>query len=184
MKELVLIFLERVLEAIYFSEFLLLGKKIKEKRLLFTGVMIFEYLILKYFIEYSVYFQLIYTFMSYINLKVFYKEKAQITDIFLFASASLILMVICGVSYFIVFFTIKQYLVALILSRVLMFLFLFVFKEKINSVYKNIYELWNRHNYKGKLKSLTVRNISIILFNLMFYIINIAMSVCLLLGRR
>ena len=184
MEELVLIFLERVLEAIYFSAFLLLGKKIKEKRLLFTGVMIFEYLMLTNFIEYNVWFQFIYTFMSYINLKVLYKEKAQITDIFLFASASLILMAICGVSYFVVFFTIKQYLVALILSRVLMFLFLFVFKEKINGVYKNIYELWNRHNYKGKLKSLTVRNISIILFNLMFYIINIAMSICLLLGRR
>ena len=183
-EELILIFLEKVLEAIYFSMFLLIGKNIKEKRLLFTGIMIFEYLMLTNFIEYNVYFQLIYTFMSYVNLKVLYKEKAQITDIFLFAAGSLILMAICGISYFAVFFTIEKYLVALILSRILMFLFLFVFNEKINKVYKNVYELWNRHNYKGKLKSLTVRNISIILFNLMFYIINIAMGVCLLLGRR
>ena len=184
MEELMLIFLERVLEAIYFSMFLLLGKNIKEKRLLFTGIMIFEYLMLTNFIEYNVYFQLIYTFMSYVNLKVLYKEKAQITDIFLFATGSLILMMICGVSYFMVFFTIKKYIIALLISRVVMFLFLFIFKKNINKTYKRVYELWNRHNYKGKLKSLTVRNISIIIFNLMFYIINIAMSICLLLGRR
>lgn len=184
MEELILIFLERVLEAIYFSMFLLIGKNIKEKRLLFTFIMILEYLMLTNFIEYDVLFQLIYTFMSYINLKVLYKEKAQITDIFLFAAGSLILMAICGISYFAVFFTIKEYIIALLISRILMFLFLFIFKNNINKTYKKVYELWNRHNYKGKLKSLTVRNISIILFNLMFYIINIAMGICLLLGRR
>lgn len=182
--ELILLFFEKIIEAIYFAMFLLIGKNIKEKRLLFIGIMIFEYLMLTNFIEYNVWFQFIYTFMSYVNLKVLYKEKAQITDIFLFAAASLILMCICGISYFLILFTIKQYWVALVLSRILMFLFLFVFNKKINKVYKNVYELWNRHNYKGKLKSLTVRNISIILFNLMFYIINIAMGICLLLGRR
>ena len=91
---LILLFLEKILEAIYFSMFLLIGKNIKEKRILFTLVMIFEYVMLTNFIEYNVWFQLIYTFMSYMNLKVFYKEKAQITDIFLFAAASILLIVL------------------------------------------------------------------------------------------
>ena len=186
MEELILIFLERVLEAIYFSMFLLIGKNIKEKRILFIGIMIFEYLMLKYFIKYSIYFQLIYTFMSYVNLKVLYKDKAQITDIFLFAAASLILMIICGVSFFTIqgWKNFTNYFIALILSRILMFSFIVIFSNKIHEIYKNVCSIWNRHNYKNKMKSLTVRNISIILFNIMFYIINLAMGLYLIVGGR
>jgi hypothetical protein len=93
-------------------------------------------------------------------------------------------MLICGLSYALIYFTIKQYVVALLISRILMFSFLMIFKNKIAKMYEKVYKLWNKHNHKGKLKSLTVRNISVILFNLMFYIINIAMGICLLLGRR
>lgn len=184
MKDIILLFLEKICEAIYFSLFLIYGKNLKEKRLLFIGIMIFEYLALKSLIEYNVWFQIIYTFMSFVNLKVLYKEKSQVTDIFLFMAGSLVLMIICGISYALVYYTIKKYLVALLLSRILIFTFLLFFKNRIEKIYKRIYKLWNRHNYKGKLKSLTVRNISIILFNLMFYMINIAMGICLLLGRR
>ena len=76
MNEIVLILFEKVLEAIYFSLFLIIGKNIKEKRLLFIGIMIFEYLMLKHFIQFNVWFQIIYTFMAYVNLKVLYREKA------------------------------------------------------------------------------------------------------------
>lgn len=184
MEDIILLFLERACEAIYFSLFLIYGKNLKEKRLLFIGIMIFEYLALTNIIEYNVLFQIIYTFMSFLNLKVLYREKAQITDIFLFATSSLILMFICGLSYALIYYTIKKYLIALLISRILMFSFLLIFKNKIAKIYEKVYKLWNRHNYKGKLKSLTVRNISIILFNLMFYIINIAMGICLFLDRR
>ena len=100
--------LENILEAIYFSLFLIIGKGLKEKRLLFIIIMIFEYLILKCIIKYNVWFQIIYTFMSFVNLKVLYKDKAQITDIFLFAIASIILILVgLGCGAFQIYFGVK-----------------------------------------------------------------------------
>lgn len=183
MNEIILLFLEKIFEAIYFSMFLLIGKNIKEKRILFTLVMIFEYLLLTKIFLFNVWFQIIYTFLTYINLKVFYKKKAQITDIFLFTVSSIFLMIFSGIPYFLMMFTIKNYYLALIISRILIILFLILSKNNINKYYKKIYTQWNRHT-NNKIKSLTLRNISIIIFNLMFYIINIAMGICLIVGRR
>lgn len=173
---MLMLFLEKVCEAIYFSLFLIYGKNLKEKRLLFIGIMIFEYLALKYFIKFNVLFQLSYTFMTYLTLKVLYKEKAQITDIFLFALASLFLILISIISYAIIYFTIRKYIVALILNRILIFCLILLIKNKLNLFYQNFYKLWNRHNTPNKVKSLTLRNISIIIFNLMFWLINIGMA--------
>lgn len=178
-----LIILEKVLEAIYFSMFLLIGKNIKEKRFLFLTIMILEYLLLKHFIEFNVWFQIIYTFMSFINLKVLYKEKAQITDIFLFMAASIILVLVsmfCG--FFQILFNIK-YFYLLILNRILLFLILLGIKNQINKIYNKYCLYWNRHTYSHKIKSLTLRNISIIIFNLMFYTINIGLIYAILTNK-
>lgn len=180
--EFLLILLEKVLEAIYFSIFLIIGKDLKKKRLLFVSIMIFEYLILKSFITYNVAFQFLYTFMTYVILKVLYKEKAQITDIFLFAVASICLIFIGIVSYFIVLLKVEYYFLALIINRILMALFLLIFKKTIREKYVEFYSLWNRHNNPNKVKSLTLRNMSIITFNLMFWLINLGMIITKIFG--
>jgi hypothetical protein len=183
MNEFILLILEKVFEAIYFSLFLIWGKNIKNKRLLFIGIMIFQYLVLTSFIEFNVMFQIIYTFLSFINLKFLYKEKAQITDIFLFMFASVVLMILSAIAYFSIYFTIKKYIVALILSRILICLFILLFKNKINLIYKKFYSLWNKHNKENKIKSLTMRNISVIIFNLMFYFINVGLTFIIFSGK-
>lgn len=183
MDKLILIFLEEILESIYFSLFLIIGKNIKEKRLSFIFIMIIEYLLFKHFIKFNVWFQIIYTFMSFINLKVIYKAKAQVTDIFLFAVASIILILIsafCGA--FQIFFGIN-YICLLILNRIILFLILFGIKNKINKIYGRYCSYWNRHNNKPKIRSLTLRNISIIVFNLMFCIINIGLIYAILTSK-
>ena len=183
MQEILLLFLEKVCEAIFFSMFLILGKKLKEKRLLFTAIMIFEYLILKQLFSYSIWFNVIYIFMSFINLKVIYKEKAQITDIFLFMIASIILIflsLICGVPK--ILFNIN-YLPLLITNRILMFGILYILKDKINNIYVKIFKNWNR-NKENKIRSLTLRNISIICFNIMFCVINIMFIWLSFIGKR
>ena len=43
---MLMLFLEKVCEAIYFSLFLIYGKNLKEKRILFIGIMIFECLMI------------------------------------------------------------------------------------------------------------------------------------------
>jgi len=176
MNEIIYQVLVKIAEPVYFSLFLIVGKKLKEKRLLLIAIMIFEYIALKHFIQFNVWFQLAYTFMSFVNLKVLYKEKAQITDIFLFAIASILLILISIFCYSIIYFTIKQYIIALIINRILMFLALFFGRNIIQKYYQKFCLLWNRHNKSNKIRSLTLRNISIIFFNLMFWLINIGMA--------
>lgn len=189
MEELILVFLEKIVEAIYFAMFLIICKNIKNKKLLFIGIMVFEYLMLKYFIKYSVYFQLAYTFMTYVTLKVLYKEKAQITDIFLFTVASLILIAISFISY-IPFYIItngnvqlKEYIIALMLNRTLVSFVIIGGNKFIRKIYNKFCRLWNRHAIPNQIKSLTLRNISIITFNLMFWLINLGMTFALVNGR-
>lgn len=183
MNEIILLVLEKILEAIYFLLFLIFGKGIKNKRLLFIGIMIFQYLILKQFIKFNVLFQIIYTFLSFINLKVLYKDKAQITDIFLFAAGSIFLIFISMLCVITRYIFNTNYLNVLIFNRIVLFICLFLIKNKINYFYKKYYENWNRKS-KGsviKIRSLTLRNISLIMFNLMFYVINIGLTSIILL---
>ena len=165
----------KFVEPIYFSLFLIIGKDLKNKRLLLTCIMIFEYYMLTEIIYFNVWFQFIYTFIVFVDLKFLYKEKAQITDIFLFAASSIILIGISIFTYLTALFTYKNYMVSLIINRILIFLFLFLNKNNIRKLYKKFYSYWNRHNNPKALKSITLRNISVISFNLMFWIINLGM---------
>lgn len=176
MKEFLYQVLVQIPEPVYFSLFLIIGKNIKEKRLLLIAIMIMQYLLLMHIFPFDVWFQLIYTFMSFVNLKVLYKEKAQVTDIFLFAIASLFLIIISAFCYGVIFITIKNYVCALIINRILMFMILYFGRNKIKDTYKKFCSLWNRHNNPKKIRSLTLRNISIIIFNLMFWLINLGIA--------
>ena len=155
--EILLIFLEKILEAIYFSLFLIIGKDLKNKRILFTLLMIFEYLLLKSFFHFNVAFQVSYTFMTYLILKVIYKEKAQITDIFLFAAASIILIAICIFTYLTALVTYKNYFISLILNRILIFTFLYVFRKQIRNCYIKFYSLWNRRHKPKKNQKFNIK---------------------------
>ena len=124
----------KFLEPFYFSLFLIIGKDLKNKRILLTCIMIFEYRMFKQFIHFNVLFQFIYTFMSFVNLKVLYKEKAQITDIFLFTAASIILIVISFVIYVIHIYTYNNYNIAIIINRIAIFTFLYLSRNKIREL--------------------------------------------------
>lgn len=165
----------KFVEPIYFSLFLIIGKDLKNKRLLLTCIMIFEYYMLTYIFPFNVWFQFIYTFIVFVDLKFLYKEKAQITDIFLFGASSIILIGISIFTYLTALVTYKNYMLSLLINRILLFSFLYLSKNKIRSLYKKFYSHWNRHNNPKALKSLTLRNVSVISFNLMFWIINFCM---------
>lgn len=178
------ILLGRIPEAIYFALFMIFTKQLKEKRILYITLMVIEYLLLKYFIEYNIWFQIAYTIIQYILLKILYKEKAQITDIFTFTIASGILILFCMILYFLIWHTVNDYLLYVILNRVCLIGFLILFYDKlpkIQTLYKN---LWNRNdNKKTKMKSTTFRAVNLVIFNIMFYIINLGILFTLFIGR-
>ena len=165
--------LGQIPEALYFALFIIFAKQIKEKRILFTVLMVFEYLLTKYTFQYSVLFHISYIALIYLLLKILYKEKAQITDVFLvfISYLSMILFSILAFPFINI-----NYTFACILNRILMFLFLFVFKEKLYRIQKVYKLLWNRDDNKKKpMKSTTFRCINLVVFNTTFYILNILM---------
>ena len=166
--------LGQVPEAIYFALFMIFAKDLKKKRILFTAIMIVEYLLLKSFIHFNVLFQLAYTFMTFLTLKVLYKDKTQITDILMFTIASIILIFTSFLCCIPLFVNPELVVPFAILDRLVLFIIVFVLKNKLPKILHAINQRWNV-NKIYKIKSLTVRNIFIITFNAMFYIINLFM---------
>ena len=170
------ILIGQIPEAIYFSLFMIFAKKLKSKRILFTLLMIIEYLLCLNSMPYDMVSHLLFFIMSYLTLKILYKEKAQITDVFTLGIASIVLMIISIVSYFIVWKTVNNYYVALILNRILTILFLIITYNKLCKIQRMYKIFWNRNdNIKRKIKSTTFRAFNLFVFNTMFYVINICM---------
>lgn len=160
-------------EAIYFSLFMIYAKNLKEKRILFVVLMTLEYILLHSVIKYSIYQYIIHFIMVYVTLKVLYKEKTQIIDIFVFL-LSVIILGIINVPILFANNIINNIYICCILSKIISFIFLIIFRNKLRNFYIKYCEHWNRNdNKKRKIKSLTVRNISVVLFNITFYLMNI-----------
>lgn len=167
------ILLGQVPEALYFALFIILSKNITTKRFIFIASAILEYILLMYAFPYNIWSHILYFIALYLILKLFYNDKCQITDIFTLGIASLILMICSFITYII--FGPNMLLVS-ISSRMLLFSTLIILRNKlplIQNIYKN---LWNRNdNVRKKIKSTTFRGLNVVIFNFMFYIINIGM---------
>lgn len=165
--------LGQIPEAIFFALFMIYAKGIKEKRILFTILMIIEYLLLKYSFPYNWIFQIGYMVTTFLTLKILYKEKSQITDIFILLIAYLIL----GITSIFCFLLFKNNMILVSISnRIIIFSLLFIFKNKLIKIQKIYKFLWNRNDkVKKKIKSTTFRALNIVIFNIVFYLINICM---------
>ena len=174
--------LGQIPEAIYFALFMIFTKELKSKRILYIVLMVAEYLLLKHFIEFSIWFQIAYTVVQFIILKVLYKEKAQITDIFTFCISSVCLMLINAILFFTVYKYTSNYILYVIIDRIGLFLFLLCFNNKLYKI-QGLYKLlWNRNDNKKKpIKSTTFRCINLVIFNTMFYVLNMGMIYCIYL---
>lgn len=69
-----------------------------------------------------------------------------------------------------------NYYIALIINRTLMIMFLILFHKKLYKI-QNLYKkLWNRNDKrKSRIKSTTFRAINLIIFNIIFYVLNLCM---------
>ena len=177
------ILLGQIPEAIYFALFMIYTKRLKEHRFKFIILMIIEYTLIMETLRFNIYAYLFVFIMTYLLLKVLYKEKSQIIDIFTFGIASIILMIISIVSYLVIWKTVEIYMITVILSRILMFSFILVFKDKLYKIQDLYKKLWNRNDkIKKKMKSATFRALNVVTFNFMFFIINCCLVFILMNG--
>ena len=160
-------------EVLFFTLFLVYTKNIKEKRfklfLLITLIYFACIMVSRFKTLYYVFFII----LIYLALKILYKEKTQIIDIFVFSLSTIYLSLIgymcsrfVNNSYFI-------YYIMLIINRGLLFI-PFIFKRNFNKLYKMHCELWNRNDkIKRPIKSITLRNLSLVILNSFIFILNI-----------
>lgn len=173
------ILLGQVLEAIYFALFMIFTKRLDKKRGLFITLMVIEYLLLLNVSPFSTWSHILYFAISYIILKILYKERSQITDIFTMGIASIIIIIVSSICYAIFNLTIKNIMICNITAKIILFFILFIFKNRLHNIQKLYKNLWNRNNKPKKVKSATFRCINVIIFNFMFYILNAVMLYCL-----
>lgn len=111
-------------------------------------------------------FYILFDVLTFILLKMLYKKKAQVPDIFVVYYFEMILnftSLICMKIF-------DYNMVAFYVNRA-MLVFICCFYKKFAELYKIYINNWNRKD-GNKIKAITVRNISILAMNLTLYIIN------------
>ena len=173
------ILLGQLPEALYFALFMIFAKKLHSKKILFTILMVVEYILLLCTFQFSVWAHVLYFVMTFIILKMLYKEKSQITDIFTLGIASLSVILISSICYLIISTTVKDMILCNIIAKGILFILLFILRNKLGNI-QNLYKrLWNRNNKPKKIKSATFRCVNIVVFNFMFCVLNGVMIYCL-----
>lgn len=163
-------------ETLYFTLFLIFAKDIKEKKIKLFLLISLSYILCIMTIRYKLLLYVIFIFVVYGILKILYKKKAMITDIFLFAVSTLYLTT---VSYLFYIFRNNLFIdgfISYIIARLILFIPLILLRNKINKFYKTYCKLWNRNDKeKRPIKSITLRNISLMSINTIIIITNLIM---------
>lgn len=168
---LISIILGLIPEVLYFTLFLIYTKDLKEKRIKLGILITIMYLLCIFIIQHKILFYVAFMFFIFFSLKILYKKKIQIIDLFIVGIAEGYLALLSLLIYLPK--NNLQYFIIYAINRILLFA-PFIFRNKFNTIYKKYCSLWNR-NYTKKqpIKSITLRNISLFAINIIILLINI-----------
>lgn len=155
---LISLLLGMIPDVLYFMLFIIYDKNIKEHKLKLFIMLAIGYILLIMICRYQYIFYI--AFVLYIYLIIKWLYKSQINDLFIIILAFMYLTIIGYIFYVLI----HDYTIYYIVDRILLFLPLIVFKNKIRNVYLSYSKMWNR-NDKNKIKSLTIRNSALFLMN-------------------
>lgn len=160
-------------EVLYFTLFLTISKNIKEKRLKLFGLLCIAYIICLLLQRCVILYYMLLIALIFISMKFLYKKKVQIVDIFLIGVSYLWLAILSFILMKFVNEDMSNYMFVYVIQRILLFI-PFIFKNNFNKIYKKYYKLWNRNDKeKRPIKSITLRNVSLILLNGIIFFLNI-----------
>lgn len=155
-------------DSLYITLFIIKTKDIKNRIIpLYLSILV-GYILFIMLLRFNLMLYLCYIVHIYVTLKILYKVK--IPDIFIII-ASYVYLILCNVIG--ALFMPIAYNLGLIINKVVLFM-IFIFSNKLNKVYINYLKNWNRHN-GGKIKSITLRNISLFSTNIMLIILDVCM---------
>lgn len=165
MKELILsLILGAGLDSLYMTLFIKYSKNIKNKNILLFIAIFISYIPFLMIVRYKLLFYILYIAYIYLYLKIHHKSQAP--DVFIIIGAYLYMIITCIIGSLFIDY---NYWLGLIINKILLFS-IFIFKDKFNKLYTNYLKLWNR-NDNAKIKSITLRNSSILFMNLMILIL-------------
>ena len=133
-------------------------KGIKSKNLLFFFLLLVTYMLCIIAVRHQFYLYIIQDILVFIIMKLLY--KSHISDMFLVIFIEFYMILLSTIC----FMFINNYYFAFIIYRLLMFLPL-LFSNKLRDMYKKYLSLWNRHDNPKKIKSITLRNVSLVILN-------------------
>lgn len=168
------IFLGLVPEVLYFTLFITYCKNIKEKRIRLFLFISLAYVLCMFIQKYKIFYYVLFIALIYWIMKIVYKEKTQIIDVFVIAISFTYLYLLSYILFLFVNDNLSNYYLLYILDRIFLFI-PFIFYMNFNRLYKIYCKLWNRNDDEKRLiKSITLRNISLIIMNISIFILNIA----------
>lgn len=163
---LISLLLGAIPDVLYYYLYITKIKDIKSKKIILFILMFLNYIIFNMILRYNLYLYLLYDIMMFMFIKLLY--KSEINDFFLVLFIDIYYIFLSSFC----FFLIPNYAIALLASKIFMFLPL-IYKNKIMNLYKSYCKMWNRNdNAKYPIKSLTLRNISLISLNAIVIILD------------
>ena len=168
------IFVGMLPEIIFFTKFMEYTKNIKEHRVKFFLLITLVYVLCILVSQYKILYYVAFIFICYLVMKLIYKEKAQIIDIFAFSTAFMYVALNGLIWSFFIKEDMSNYYLILIMNRFTLML-PFILRNKFNVLYGKYKSLWNRNDkIKRPVKSITLRNISLICLNIFIFLLNLA----------
>ena len=158
-------------QTLFFEFFVINIKGIKKKRLLLFILLYILCILLNMIVRYNLYLYLLYTPLYYAILKLLYRNKVQIIDVFIIALSFAVMMTISALCSLIYKNNYNLYWIAYIVNNILLFATL-LFKKHFQKFYKFYCGNWNRKD-GNKIRSITLRNISLISLNAYIVILSI-----------
>lgn len=165
MYNLIGLFLGLLPEVLYYTLFMIFTKNLKEKRIKLFLLISIAYVLCIMVSQYKTLYYVLFIFLVYIILKILYKNKVQVVDVFAFSISCIYLTLLSTVFINFLMNDLSNYWLLYSLNRILIFI-PFLFRNKFNIVYQKYCKLWNRNdNEKRPIKSITLRNISLVIIN-------------------
>ena len=158
-------------QSLYFNLFVTNIKGIKNKRGLLLIILFILCILLNMIIRYNIYLYLLFIPLYYIALKLLYKKKTQIIDIFIIALSFTIMMLISSICSRLCLININLYWIAYIINNVSLFATLLL-KKWLVKFYKFYCKNWNRKE-GNRVRSISLRNVSLISLNVAIVIADI-----------
>lgn len=161
-------------EVLYLTLSIIYLRDIKDKQLLLFALLSIGYIGIIILLPYQILVNVAYMVYTYVIVKRLY--KAHISDFFVITMIMAYQTMVAYVFYLVLY---KYYIVYYLVARVFLF-GIFIFREKIKSLYYCYKNNWNRKE-NSKIKSLTERNLSLLIMNALIVFIN--MCILLIIGR-